>query len=218
VSTPSRSRAGAPASGFTLLEVLAAIAVLALVYTALARAAMQGLAHEGDASRRLEASLLADQVLSEIEAQLAAGVAPQAGLTESEHEAYAIAVEVRPFDLGAFALAAAEAAEATRGAPKTSDEPQPQGGAALQLLTGAPGAPAPLLEIDVSVRWLEGADEQVVTRTTFAADPATVAAALGGLKPSDAEEEGAGDDGGAAGKPGAGAPAPDTDLTEESDE
>ncbi len=202
--------------GFTLLEVLAAIAVLALVYTALAQAAMQGLAHEGDASRRLRASLLADQVLSEIEAQLAANVAPSVGLTETEDEdqAYAIAVEVRPFDLGAFALAAAETAAAQRGQPGVGEAPNAAGGPALQLLTAPPGAPPPLLEIDVTVRWLEGADEQLVTRTTFAADPAIVGAALASLPSAGAEGQDTGDGelapGGEPGAgPGAGAPEPD---------
>jgi hypothetical protein len=163
--------------------VLASIAVLALVYTALARAAMQGLAHEGDASRRLQASLLADQVLGEIEGQLAAGVAPPAGRTETEQEDYAVSVEVRPFDLGAFALAAAENVAERRGAPSVGQAPQPAGGPALQLLTAAPGAPSPLFEIEIRVRWLEGNDEQEVTRTSFGADPTAVAAALGGLEP-----------------------------------
>jgi prepilin-type N-terminal cleavage/methylation domain-containing protein len=207
-SPAAHAFSGSPA-GFTLLEVLAAIAVLALVYTALARAAMQGLAHEGDASRRLQASLIADQVLGEIEAQLAAGVAPPAGRTETEQEDFGVSVEVRPFDLGAFALAAAENAAAERGAPSVGQAPQPTGGPALQLLTAPAGAPSPLFEVDVRVRWLEGQEEQEVSRTSFGADPATVAAALGELGPGDAAGEDAGaDDAGAApapaGTPGAG--------------
>jgi prepilin-type N-terminal cleavage/methylation domain-containing protein len=179
--------------GFTLLEVLAAVAVLALVYTALARAAMQGLAHEGDASRRLRASLLADQALAEVEAQLAAGVAPTPGITELEEEEFAISVEVRPFDLGAFALEAGEAAAAVLGEPTGVEGARPDG-PSFQLLTAQPGAPAPLFEIDVRVRWLEGSFEQEATRTSFAADPARVSAALEGLSAA-ASEEGAEDDG-----------------------
>jgi prepilin-type N-terminal cleavage/methylation domain-containing protein len=177
--------------GFTLLEVLAAVAVLALVYTALAQAAMQGLSHEGDASRRLEASLLADLSLAEIEGQLAAGIAPAVGLLEAEEGDFAVKIDVRPFDLGAFALQAGDAAAALLG-EGTGLEGAQQGTPAFQLLTSQPGAPAPLLEIEVRIGWVEGGFEQEVTRTTFAADPATVAAALASLAP--AEDAGTGDD------------------------
>jgi prepilin-type N-terminal cleavage/methylation domain-containing protein len=187
--------------GFTLLEVLAAVAVLALVYTALAQAAMQGLSHEGDASRRLEASLLADLALAEIEGQLAAGTAPALGLVEAEEGDFAVKIDVRPFDLGAFALQAGDAAATLRGEGTDLEGAQP-GTPAFQLLTSQPGAPAPLLEIEVRIGWVEGGFEQEVTRTTFAADPATVAAALASLAPS--EEAGAADEGGeeGAGEPG----------------
>jgi len=192
-------------SGFTLLEVLAAVAVLALVYTALAQAAMQGLSHEGDASRRLQASLLADLALAEIEGQLAVGTAPPVGLTEAEQEEFAIRVEVRPFDLGAFALQAGEAAAALRGEAEGVEGAQP-GAPSYQLLTAQPGGPSPLLEIEIRVAWVEGGFEQEVTRTTFAAEPTAVAAAMEPL--AGAESAGAGEgqdeDGGDGGEDGAG--------------
>jgi hypothetical protein len=47
--------------------------------------------------------------------------------------------------------------------------------------------------IDLRVRWMEGAFEQEVTRTTFAADPAVVAAAMAPLAAQAAEEAGEGD-------------------------
>jgi prepilin-type N-terminal cleavage/methylation domain-containing protein len=166
------------ARGFTLLEVLAAVAVLAIVYTSLARAAMQGLANQGDASRRLRASLLADQALGELEAQLSIGSVPPVGESElaSADEDFAIALEVRPFDTLAGALAAAalpEAEERDREARDGDGESSP-----LELLAAQPGGAPPLLEIALRVRWLEGASEQEVTRTTFAADPALVESAL----------------------------------------
>ena len=46
--------------GFTLLEVMAAVAVVAIVFTTLARVANQGMQSQGISKRRLEASLLAD--------------------------------------------------------------------------------------------------------------------------------------------------------------
>jgi prepilin-type N-terminal cleavage/methylation domain-containing protein len=176
--------------GFTLLEVLAAVAVLALAYSVLAGTAMQGLANEGEAHRRLRASLRADLEISAIEAGLAAA-SPPLGANEVEEEDYTVAVEVRPFDLGAFALAGpAPQAGAERGAARP-DEAAPQAspetggvqasGPPFQLLTAAPGAPPPLLEIVVSVRGMEGSFEQAVTRTTFSADPATVQQAVASL-------------------------------------
>ncbi len=57
---------------FTLLEVLAAVAILGIVYVVLADVAMQGLFAEGRAKRRLEASLKADLHLSELEVEIEA--------------------------------------------------------------------------------------------------------------------------------------------------
>ncbi len=56
--------------GLTLLEVLAAVAVLGLLYTVLASAAVQGLRSEGESRRRLEASLLMDEQLVQIRIRL----------------------------------------------------------------------------------------------------------------------------------------------------
>lgn len=179
----SRSRAPRRLRGFTLLEVLAAVAVLALVYTSLARAAMQGLSNQGDASRRLRASVLADEALGQIEALLAAGTAPPVGQSElpSEDPDFAIEVEVRAFEDVATALAAASAPQEgelpSRATPGAGEREAPP-----ELLVAAAGGAPPLLEIAVRVRWLEGALEQEVTRASFAADPAIVATALAVLQ------------------------------------
>ena len=200
--------------GFTLIEVLAAVAVLALTYTVLAGTAMQGLANEGESHRRLRASLLADLQLSEIEVGLATGLPRDA---ETELDDYTLAVEVRPFDLHAFALAANEKATQERGAPRAA--PDGAGGPPFQLLTAAPGAPSPHLEIIVHVRWIEGAFEQEVTRTTFAADPVAVQQAVAAL-PGAGGEQGAGETAPAdsAQQPGELTPAPGEDAGGEADE
>jgi len=200
------------ARGFTLLEVIAAVAVLALVYTSLARAAMQGLANQGDASRRLRASLLADQALAQIEALLAAGTAPPLGQSEapSPDEDFAITVEVRAFEDFALALAATEAepGAAPRRAPERDEGSREE--TTRALLAAPPGGAPPLLEIAVRVRWIEGVHEQEVSRTTFAADPAVVDPLLQAIaEQSDAD---AGDQEGEAAaepgmQPGAGGPA-----------
>jgi prepilin-type N-terminal cleavage/methylation domain-containing protein len=179
----------APRRGFTLLEVMAAVAVLALVYTALAGAAMQGLSQEGEARRRLHASLLADQLLAGIEAQLAGGAAPAAGPTEGDEGDFTWTIDVQGYDLGSFAAVVSEAAAKERGEPaRRADQQAP--GPADALLTAAPGRPPPLLLIGVHVRWTEGFQELEVTRTTFASDPAAVAETLGAGK--DGEDGGAG--------------------------
>ena len=52
--------------GFTLIEVLAAVALLGILYAVLARVAIEGLRAEGDSERRLEASLLADERVNDL--------------------------------------------------------------------------------------------------------------------------------------------------------
>ena len=188
--------------GFTLLEVLAAVAVLAIVYTVLAGSAMQGLANEGESYRRLQASLIADRYLAGIEAGLAAAT-PELGVTESEEGDFAVAVETRPFDLAALA-AAAQDTEGVRGARPTGGEAV-GGGVPFQLLV-APrdGTPPPLVEIQIAVRWLEGNQEQMVTRTTFAADQRVLAPLTGALGGEEKTPGADGDKSGADGSAGSG--------------
>jgi prepilin-type N-terminal cleavage/methylation domain-containing protein len=195
------ARRAARRRGFTLLEVLASVAVLAIVYTVLAGSAMQGLANEGESYRRLKASLLADRQLAAIEASLAQGV-PELGVTEGEEDEFTIAVETRPFDLAGLAAAAQET-EGVRGARPTGGEAV-GGGVPFQLLVPPrDGTPPPLVEIQIAVRWLEGNQEQMVTRTTFAYDQRVVAPLAGALAGDEsapgADDGRRSDDGSAAG-------------------
>jgi len=57
--------------GFTLLEVLAAVAILAVWFILIAGTAMQGLRAEGISRRRLEAAMIADQAMAELRQQVA---------------------------------------------------------------------------------------------------------------------------------------------------
>jgi hypothetical protein len=79
--------------------VLAAVAILGIAYITLGSSGIQGLQHEGEARRRFQASLLADSVLSEIEAGLEAGVAPPIGTDEREADDFKIEVEIAPFSI-----------------------------------------------------------------------------------------------------------------------
>lgn len=184
LTAPRRSRARA--RGFTLLEVLAAVAVFGIVYTLLAQVAMQGLAAEGDATRRLQASLLADRALGELEAQLAAGTPIPPGLTELEEGDFLIETEVGPFDLAS--LLPAEV-------PRYLERPGSGGGGrTFAVLAAPPRGLAPLLAVQVRVRWVEGAFEQQVSRTTFATDAQALAPFLEAVGAADQAAAGADED------------------------
>ena len=64
--------------GFTLLEVLAAVAILSIWFIVLMGSAIQGLRAEGVSKRRLEAAMIADRKLSELEAASLGGTVPEA--------------------------------------------------------------------------------------------------------------------------------------------
>lgn len=145
-------RARAP-RGFTLIEVLGAVLVLAVLYTVLAEIAITGLRAEGENRRRLEASLLADDMLMEIESRLLTGDVPPIGREEEEDDPYTITLEVRAID------------------PNSVLPPGPFGRPTLAAeLLGGDGEAGPLRVIEISVAWLEIEDERVVRRTTFAFD------------------------------------------------
>jgi prepilin-type N-terminal cleavage/methylation domain-containing protein len=154
MSRPDPARAG-----FTLLEVLAAVAVLGILYVVLADVSIQGLRAEGRSRLRLEASLVADRWLSDLELAIEAGGVPDFGTAEDEEDIFRIATEVRP-----FAIPLPPGIDADRAAP----------GEAL----------ASLREIDLTVSWLEGEEEQQVRRTTYAFDRAAVADQLGEAGPA----------------------------------
>ena len=158
----SERRGGA---GFTLFEVMAAVAVLGFTVAVLARGAIQGMRYEGDASRRLTASLIADRALFEVESALQLGTLPEIGREEREEgDEFRIALEVAPLEPAALG----DAGLLTR-------EPASAGGAPSAAQAAAPT----LLLVTVQVAWIEGLSEQAVTRTTFAYDASQAAAALG---------------------------------------
>jgi hypothetical protein len=150
----------------TLLEVLAAVALLGLVYTVLARAAIQGLRSEGESKRRIEASLLIDEHLTDIEAQIAAGVTPPLGLIESESGDFRVATNVRPLEFYEELVAGIE--EAPTGVPSVLGRQSASGESPLRI-------------ISVAVSWNEGVFERRLERTTFALDRAAAETALARL-------------------------------------
>jgi len=136
---------------------MAAVAVVAIVFSTLARVANEGLRSQGISKRRLEASLLADAQLAEIETQLAAGIAPEIGESESEEGPFSIVVKVTEFDIASAIPASG------LGDTDTKTE---------ATLAGVLGDEvSPVRAIEVAVTWLEGLDEYSVIRNTFGIDP-----------------------------------------------
>lgn len=158
------------AAGFTLLEVLAAVAVLGLVYSVLATAAIEGLRAEGDAGRRIRASLLADRRITDIEAQVAMGQTPDPGKTEDEEEEFVVRTEVSPIDPG---IPDTKASRRAKDRLERAIGARPKGGKteAGTLLHPAGASNQPLLRrIDLAVVWTEGDSERSVRRTTYGID------------------------------------------------
>jgi prepilin-type N-terminal cleavage/methylation domain-containing protein len=151
----------------TLLEVMAAVALLGIVYTFLAKAATQGVRSEADSRRRMEASLLADATLAEIETRLALGEALQLERTEDENEGFRVSVEVTPFE-----LAAELAGKLTGTAPE------------VPIAFSAAGAKAPSLvqRVEVRVVWHDGIFERSAQRVTFAFDTQAAQTLASGLE------------------------------------
>jgi prepilin-type N-terminal cleavage/methylation domain-containing protein len=170
-------------SGFTLLEVLVAVALLGVVVSVLARSSIEGMSYEGDAARRTRASLLADRALFRVEAGLELG--PPAALhEESEEGEFQINLDVQPIELGPGGL------DALLGAPEEKPGAGERAGAGAKV----PSVGLALFRVLVSVSWLEGLHEQSVTRSTFAYDASAAAQALGSedeekTPPPPAEEE-----------------------------
>lgn len=158
---PARRKAS---SGFTLLEVMAAVAVLGFTVAMLARGAIQGMRYEGDASRRLAASLIADRALFEVESTLALGALPELGHQEREEGGeFLLSLDVAPLDPAALGIG-----------PLFTGQPAEAGGPPAAVRSDVPK----LLLVTVQVAWTDGLVEQAVTRTTFAYDAAAAADAL----------------------------------------
>lgn len=156
--------------GFTLLEVLAAVALLGILYTTLAGVAIQGLRAEGVSRRRLEASMLADRRLAELELEMDAGGVPPAGVTEEEDGPYLLTITVEPYEIPL--------------PPPAEGEEEEEESVIAVLKQLSPGAEAPVRRLQVKVSWLEAEAEYAVQRTTFGFDLLAVESLLeasGGL-------------------------------------
>ena len=154
-------------AAFTLLEVLAAVAILGIVYAVLAGVAIDNLRTEGDTARRLLASLAADRALVAVETLIEAGAVPPLGSYGAEDLDL---LEADEDESGLLVRIAVTPFESTLVERAAEADPRPATGPSL--LTPVYGVPSPLRRIEVTVLWTDGPLERSVSRTTFALDPA----------------------------------------------
>jgi prepilin-type N-terminal cleavage/methylation domain-containing protein len=172
-------------AGFTLFEVLGAVAILAILYTTLSGVAIQALRSEGESRRIFEASLLADWELSEFELSLETGEAPVMGITEGQEvDGMTVTWEVTPLQTAIFESSSNEDRKAR---PQNYTAPGTQIPAAQAATTKA-GATV-FLRVDLTVSWLEAGNVRSVKRTIFAVDEDAAAKYAMEVARSTAEEE-----------------------------
>lgn len=174
--------------GFTLLEVMAAFALLAIAYTTLAGAGAQGLQKEGEAARRLRASLLADRVLTGLELAFDQGAGPPLGEEQREEGPFTVTIRVAPWEpaipererpLGLERRARGLEQERRPGEAAIERDGDASSGASL--IAGTRGQPGPLRRVDVVVTWAEGWSDGRVARTSFGLDGEAAAATVSAL-------------------------------------
>ena len=162
------------AAGFTLIEVMAAVLVVGLLYTVLASSYIDAVGRVGTSHRAAHAALLADQALADLEEQMAIGVMPPLERTEEEvDDLYTLRIDVLPFDV--LALVPEELIPETEGA-------------APSLLDPDNLEQARLRRIDVRVVWEELGEERDVSRSTLAFDTTGLSSLLPGSSAEGAAE------------------------------
>jgi len=76
--------------GLTLLEVLAAAMIFAMVMTVLISTSSTAVHNVGVSARRLEANLVAEEMLADLEIQMKQGIAPEIDENELTRDPYAM--------------------------------------------------------------------------------------------------------------------------------
>jgi hypothetical protein len=157
----SRTRTRREELGLTLLEVLAAAMIFSMVMTVLIGTSSTAVHNVGVSARRLEANMVADEILTNLEIEMKQGIAPKVGENESTRDQFAI----RVFRTD---LVQDPDADPVGSANATSS-------LALMLGPDLPELAKHLKQYDIEVSWIEQNGPQIVSRTTFAFDWQTAA-------------------------------------------
>jgi len=158
-SSPQRHNGTA---GLSLLEVLAAVMIFAMVMTVLIGTSSSAVHRVGISARQLEADLVADSLLADLEIEIKQGFAPEIEENEFTSEQYLIRMTMTELlsddpGLGSPGGAVGAAANAS--------------GDIISLLNSAlPEVAGHLRQYDIEVSWIEQNGPRSVTRTTFAFD------------------------------------------------
>lgn len=159
--------------GLTLLEVLAAFMIFSLVFTALVGSSQNAVRQQGTSFRRLEANEIADEVLVDIEVELAARGIP---LIESElidRDPYTVRIQDAPLggspDVGP---AGGFGPDAGLGNEADSAGGFSAGGlnVATLLATQMPEIAPFFRQYEIEVAWQEGARQMAVRRVALGFD------------------------------------------------
>lgn len=161
ISTSQRSRR---TSGLTLLEVLAAVMIFAMVMSVLVGTSSNAVHHVGLSARRLEADLVANNLVADLEIQINQDNAPPIEDDDYTDEPYSIRITTTGLGPTQSGPASAPGFTPVSVAAGGTDE-------ALSLLqTALPAIVGHLRQYDVEVSWFERSGVQRVQRTTFAFD------------------------------------------------
>jgi prepilin-type N-terminal cleavage/methylation domain-containing protein len=178
-------------NAFTLIEVMAAVVLLALFVAAISPMLVQAQGQERDARLRARASALADRLLTEVDEAALRGGTLTSGAHETREENLVATTTIAAFDPASLQPAA-----------KDPERPAREATQAAGWLAG-PNAKAtpPILEIAIRVSWdgapvdAESQLPYAVKRRTFVLNPA----ALEALASSEAGDEGGENDAGDGG-------------------
>jgi type II secretory pathway pseudopilin PulG len=190
-----RGRSAARGAGFTLLEVLAAFLIFAVLFTVLAGTASEAFRSEGANRRRLEASLLADAKLAELEEET-----PEIGEESEEDDIFLITTSVSPLTAEMLGLELDLDPDRGQEERRSRDD---DGLAPTSILSPDTAQnEAPLRRIDLLVEWQEGDRNLVIRRSTIALDTSGLPGFPGGEalgENAGGNDLGGGDDGAAGG-------------------
>ena len=176
-------------TGFTLLEVLAAAMIFAMVVTVLIGTSQSAVRQAGLSASRFEASLIAEQEIALLESYFNTQRTPPEDKQETR-DLYSIRVYSEPAieDFGAGPIGASGGVDTTGPGPVAS-------GVGSVLAIEAPGVDQFLRRYEVRVEWIEGALPESIRRTTYGFDWEGARAALPELFQAPGQETGLAEEG-----------------------